>query len=233
MTWGRDHAQGAEEYIQANPDDFEWDGSVLMPYGTSVWGASATSALSDCDYVIAGAFMGGLIGFVNEYKTAEYDGTFVITDQNVGFWSTYVANCGRENLNGTLWPHNGRYWSVDGDYVGDLLTNTIIAEYCTDEEKAYFENQPTAGTVWIMLYYITELLREAVNQADSIDDIDGELLYDIAQTMTIEIEGYPTLGFTDTVRALLHYTRVYEYNAQINDFSRLGADEWITIPGFE
>jgi len=233
MTWGRDHAAGAETYIANHPDNLVYDGAQLAPYGTTTWGSSITSELSDCDYVICGMFSSGLTGFIDEYRTAGYDGKFVLTDQNLGFWALYQASCDPADIDGLLWASNGRSWVSEPGYFGDLITDTLIPDYCTETEKSYFQNDQIASLTLCCYYYVTEVIREAVSQVDDIDDITGELIYEIAQELELSLDGYPDLSFSDTNRSLLHYTRVYEWNSSTSAFDNISGDEWINIPGFD
>jgi len=230
MTWGIDFSNGAQDYCAAHSDNFTWVGSYLAPYPqTTAWSAGVEQ-LKDCDYIICGAFGGGAATFITEYRNKEYDGKFVGHDPWGAFWETYVDSCGKTALDETLIMSNYGYYLADSYAIDDVLKR-IVVTYGTQQQRDLL-----AGSSWsvnptfMVAYSQMELLREAVKSVEDPADITGELLYNITITQQLNIEGFPTLGYSATNRVLLPFTRVYEYSSIADNFHMVG--DWVRIPGF-
>jgi len=229
ITYGIDHNKGAKEYAEANPDKFEWVGTYLAPYGTSTW-SSEVESLKDCDYVICGAFAGGAAGFINEFRAKGYTGRTVHTDSNMGFWDVYLAACGEEYLNGAIWLNNTGYPKTD-TYPTIELLNDIVDSAGTAVQDAIDTLPQVVTACFLQFNYLVEMLREAVDQVENPDDIDGDLLYDIITTMDFELTGYPSLGYTSTLRVSQLAGKVFEYSELAGDFHEVHS--WIIPPSYE
>lgn len=230
-SFGNGHNDGAKDYAEAHTDKFVWGGSEMIAGASEVlnWGASVTNLL-DCDYIICGTFGKGLGSFVYAARAMGWTGKFVLTDANVGFWTAYIAQLPAGYLDNSIWSANGRYYLDldDQSDFGKILTDEVIANYATDDEKTAFQTMLSAETNLLVAYFATEMLREALKNVDDPDDLTGEMLYEAATTLVLTDLGddYPSdIGFTATSRVLLPYSRIYEYTD--NDWQKVA--DWIAV----
>jgi len=229
MSFGIDHATGAEDYADAHPDKFDWVGTELAPYGTASW-ATEVEKLKDCDYIVIGAFAGGAASFINEFSGKGYDTIFVHSDPVMGFWnSVTLPTCGSEELDGDIWSCMARYYRTDPGEIGDIITDKLIPTYCTAEEAEAFQNTAPYSCVANLCndYFVVEVIREAVSNLEDPADLTSEIMYDtiFSEDFDFELEGYPDFTYTKESPVMMRWTRIYEYSATLGDFER--ASDWI------
>ncbi len=235
MGYGIDRKNSMEDYTAAYPDKFDYVGAQMAPYGTTSW-TTEVEALKDCDYIIHGAFASGAAAFMatmraNGYTTPK----FCMIGPDTGFMSIYLDTPGKEALDGSLWAADAGYWKSDISEIADI-TRDLLDDYFTGDlasQKAWIEGggMPSLPTVTIGWLVVIETIREAVSQVDDPADITGELIHDVAETMMFSYDGWPTLNYSETLRALLIYEKVYEYSATADDWHPAG--DWIKAPSYE
>ena len=230
MSFGIDHAKGVQDYCQANPDKFDWVGAELTPYLTVTWSAEVND-LKDCDYIVVGAFAGGVSTFIRQYRDAGYDAKFVFDDASVSFInSVYLSVITPKELEGSIWVSFNHYLKNDPSALGDILNDNIIPNYAGDQATYMLNNPWAAESFCLGGHAVMEAWRDAVAQLDSgqeISDIDGEMLYDSLTSLQIDITGYPTIGWSTTSPLLFNDIRVYTFDDDIIDFQSLS--DWISL----
>lgn len=233
---GQDHYNGAKDYSEASTK-LDWvEGSAQISYmGTSTWTASQVDSVKDCDYLICGCLAGAAGNFINEYRGKGYDGQFVFTDSSESYWTIMAGLCsnGLTDLDDSIWISNGGYLRAE-TYPAITLLKQIIEDYGSDALNRMLTDHYSYGIepVWIHFLYCVEMLREAVAAVDDPKDITGEQLYNIATSMEFTLEGYPDMGYTDTIRTLLIADKIFQYDATADDFSAI-SDDWVIFPDFE
>jgi len=229
MSFGIDHAKGVKDYCEANPDKFDWIGSELAPYGTTTWSAEVNN-LSTCDYIVVGAFAGGVSSFIKEFRDAGYDGKFVFDDASVSFINNvYLLVLTPDELEGSIWTSFNHYLSYDPSALGDILNDTVLPDYAGDQATLMASNPWASESFVIGGIAAMEAWRDAIAQLESdqeVSDIDGEILYNSLTSLHVDITGYPTIGWSTTSPILFNAIRVYTFDQNISDFLKLS--DWIT-----
>jgi len=235
MSYGIDRRNAVEDYIDDYPDDFDYAGAKMAPYGTSSW-TSEVEALKDCDYIIVGAFAGGAATFIGTMRTAGHtDPVFVMNGNDLGFMSVYVVNPGKKAIDGTIWAADQGYYKTDFDWMSEW-TRDLLDNYFDDADSNQVEaikrgECNAVSTMAACLLVPIEILAEAIEGLEDPADVTGEMIYDVATTYTMSYEGYPDVAFSATKRVLFIYMKMYEYSATANDWHPVS--DWITAPGYE
>lgn len=202
--------EGAEEYADAHPDQYDWQGAYTSPPGTFTW-TPEVEALKDCDYVMPPIHMGN---YVREYRIAGHGAKFIGSGAQAAF--LYLIN------DAHLWPE-----------IDDMLFFGITAWWNDDTEAAQFmrdrlfENHSQTEAEEIMsdgsaygaidaLNQMVEIIRNAV-EAVGPENFSSEALYEAAISYEQVSDGVVRASYSDTKRAALDMLPVYEVDAEAKD----------------
>lgn len=223
-AYGKTTDAGARLYAEAHPDQVEWVGSYLSPYGTVVW-STEVEALKDADYIFICAPGVAPAGFMTEYRGRGYDGVFVGTDSMSSYVKTYADRVTWAGLDGTVTAQAMGWYDRDSDVV-DLANQLLDANHApADAAKMRYNISYIGG--FQQHYFGFAILREAVKRVGA-EAFDGQAFYDTALDYTLQLRGYPDLGFT-TLRYTPSDTTLYRWSAADENLVKL--TDW--IPGVE
>jgi len=225
-AWGKDNAQGAEEYCAAHSDKFDYKGTYLAPVGTGMWSAEVAQTMG-VDYVQTcanGATMPA--SYIGQYRNA--GGTAITFDsESVSAYAGYVVDTiGWDAVNGHI---NCQTWGWWG------LTQWPEVEYVRHVLEKY---HPKEAAEWIhagmgymggaaMQLFGLQTIVSALN-AVGVDNFTGETYYNHALTYSAEWAGDPR-GFTADSRVVTNDMIILEWNANQEDLIMV-SDGWLPVP---
>jgi len=212
------------EYCQAHPDEFQWAGGFLAPWGTMTWGGEVEK-LKDCDYISGFAYPTG--SFIREFRSKGHTATFIGTSGQPVYRGFFVDMCGWEALDGMLTTSANLWWNEVSPKVE--LAEELLYEYRPGqaEEIIYAGSGYLAG--YHSVYALFEVLRKAVEEVGA-ENFDGEAFYNAAikfKTAGSMWEGYPEWSFGETERHFVKHVQIYQWNAEVGDLIRVS--DWLPL----
>ena len=199
-----------EQWIQDNPDKFEWIGAEIAPYGTTSWFAEA-NRLKDCDWIIVGAVGPGVSTFVNQATSAGFTGRYVVNWPQVAFWDTFLHACGEEAFIGTAFVNESPFYWEDAPTSDNI--KAVLEKYHPDQIT------DSLNVVINSCRSVIECIRAAADEVGA-DNVDGEAIYNAALNIKFPPEilgheaGYGTDRPSNMQRDCRPSARVYIYNPE-------------------
>ena len=210
---------GAEEYANAHPDQYEWEGSHLAPLGTFIWEAEA-EALKDCDYVLPPVPPNA---FVRAFRNKEATATFLGSDAHVAFLGQLSDADLWEECDGMMVIRPFRWWNEEGELVD--LTKQLLNENHPDDAESII--QKGVGYITVQPAYIMlEMVRATVEAVGNIN-FSSEAMYEVAQSFAITIDGCHH-SFSETKRTSNDELNIDQLRAAEKDLFRMH-DDWLPI----
>ena len=219
----KDVTAAINDYVDENPDDFEYVAGPVVPMNTMSW-YGEVETLKNCDYIYLPSTGVGIPTFVTEYRGKGYQAKFLGLDAMSAFTKLIIDAVGWDHMDGSLTAHTTPYWTDESpivDKVKDLL------DTYRPDEKDYIIS---VGLGYISIYFCAavqfELLRAAVEEVGA-ENFDPQAYYDAAANFNWTTEGLPTrgYGFTETKRYARKDFKVYEWDAQSKQL--LAASDWV------
>jgi ABC-type branched-subunit amino acid transport system substrate-binding protein len=214
---GTDREAAFEEYCQAHPDKFDVVGSFLVPSGT-MSPVGEVQKLKNCDYIWAHSIQGAY--FIKTYRDSGYHAQFLGSSTSFGFFEFFQDSVGWEKLDGYMITMIVPWWDEDNAAV--TLTKEFIDRYHPGKSPE------DMGASYYGAFFDTlavfEILQQAVTDVGAAN-LSGQALHDTAVKYSLQYEGLPEYGFTDTVRYLVHGVAVYEWSAESEGLVRLS--DWM------
>ncbi|MFO8011531.1 MAG: ABC transporter substrate-binding protein [Dehalococcoidia bacterium] len=225
LTWAtpayEEFMQGFEQYVEAHPEQFEWEGKFMEDAGTFIWDNQANE-LKNADYVfLPGA---GLVPAAKALRDYGSEAKFLLSDSHTGFLGM-VRDAGLvEAFDGSLWALPCRWWNDDTSIVN--LAKQMLVDYHGQSE---LEKQMALGGNYVTTAHMLKGMLDAVRQ--TVEDVGAEnfssqALYDTLIGFTADYgEGYEPWGWTETSRYGYDYFRIYQFDKTQNDLVNTD-DEW-------
>jgi hypothetical protein len=220
-THSLERVRAAKEWVQNNPDEFEWMGEEIGPMGTVSWLAEATR-LKDADYLIMAAFGSGLITFVNEARAIGFKGDFIIGWAQVSHWEAILEGCGSENLDGTIFPSEQPLWFEEN--LPSVYVRTVVEKYHPDMVTEMLSE--VANDVRI----IAEIIGAAAEQV-GVENVDGEAIYKASLNMRFpeEISDVPDMVAGFNTERPERLQRQYKPSARMFEYRADYEYEWFKL----
>ncbi len=208
----------AEEYCEAHPDQFEWEGTYLT--NMSMTWTPEVHALKDCDYVIPPMVMAS---FVKEYRDAGHTAKFLGTDAQAAFLGLIGDARLWGKIDGMLFLRVTRWWNEEGTMV-DLAKKLLYDYHPGSAEDAM--RRGSSYLVVSQLYMMLQIIADAV-EAMGPQGFSSQALYNAAKSFSLTIDDI-TFSFNDTKRTCINYCGMYEASAAAEDLFRADP-EWLAI----
>jgi len=220
-----DDDRALKEYASAHPDQIEYVGARIVPFGQIGW-SGVVEALKNCDYIEAKGYPMG--PFIREFQSRGYRARFF----DVGTASSYrgflVDQLGWEALDGVLTPNMFLMWN-ENDPVVDFA-KTLLYRY---HSKAEVEKTIYAGGAYVggirELVAVFQIVETAI-KAVGAENFSPQAFYDAAvhyKTTGTLWEGQPQWSFSETKRYLADDIAIYKFDASVKDL--VWVDGWIPL----
>ncbi len=221
--WAEPYSQtfldGMEEYVDAHPDQYEWEGEYLTNFAFT-WGPEV-DALKDCDYVMP---PGPMQNFIREYRGAGYDAQLIGTDFQIAMLEMVDALDVWDEADGMIIIRPGQWWNEDGELIS--LAKELLNENHPDDAEYVKSTGPGYQTMRGM-YIMLEILRETI-ETTGTENFSSEALYEAAQSYSLILDDVQMHSFTDTKRTSLDHMGIYRLDGAEQDLFRL-VPEWIPV----
>ncbi len=218
------HDIALREYALDHPDQIEYVGGFIAPFGQIGWGGEVEK-LKDCDYVEAMGFPMG--PFMKEFQMRGYSARFF----DIGTASSYrgflVDQLGYEALDGTLAPNMSLMWNEETAIV-DLAKELLYRYHPGDADEAIYAGLAYVGGMH-QLVAIFHLIEQAIAEVGA-ENFNSQAFYDVAveyKTGGPMWEGYPEWGFSETKRYLADHVAIYKFDAEVEDLVWVGG--WLDL----
>jgi len=211
--------EGMKEYAEAHPEQFEWEGHYLTDFGF-IWD-SEIEALKDCDYLYPPVPMHV---FVDGYRAAGYDATFIGTDPHAGFLDMIDKAELWDEIDGMLFIRGSRWWTEEGVII-DLTKEILQANHASSAEEIKRSGVGYLSTSCI--YQLMQIIRNAAANAGP-QNLDAQAVYDATVNYTEVIDGVDRYSFDQTKRCSTNYYVIYAADQERKDLFRADAD-WIPV----
>jgi ABC-type branched-subunit amino acid transport system substrate-binding protein len=216
---GTTRESAIKEYCQAHPDKFDLVGSFLVPSGT-MNPVGEVQSLKDCDYIYAHSIQGAY--FIKNYRDSGYHAQFLGSTNSYGFYEFYQSLDGWERLDGYVSTMIVPFWDEENDAV------TLVKEFIDRYHPG--KTPEDMGASYYGAFFDTlavfEILQQAVTEVGAAD-LDGQTLLNTAVKYSLEVEGLPEYGFSNTVHYLVHGMAVYEWSAESEGLVKLS--DWLPL----
>jgi hypothetical protein len=210
-----DDDRALKEYASAHPDQIEYVGARIVPFGQIGW-SGQVEALKNCDYIEAKGFPMGT--FIKEFQNRGYHSRFF----DVGTASSYrgflVDQLGWEALDGVLTPNMSLMWNEPVPVVD--FAKTLLYRY---HSKGEAEATIYAGLAYVggihNLVAVFQIL-ETVIKTTGAENFNPQAFYDAAVQYKTEgplWEGQPQWSFSETKRYLADDIAIYRFDASVKD----------------
>lgn len=208
-----------EEYAEAHPDQFEWIGGYVNPFGTFTWGHEV-EALKDADYIFPCVIM---TNFVKEYRDAGYSAKFIGT----GIHTAFIRQIGEarlwDEIDGMLFIMAGKWWGEEGTLI-DLTEDLLYKNHPSEAEKIMKEG---SGYMSLSNWYpMFDIIAKTI-EATGPDDFDSQALFDTAESYSRTIDGIKRFSFSNTKRDAIDSFRIFKASADEEDLV-LADPEWLS-----
>jgi hypothetical protein len=214
-------AAAIKEYCQAHPDEFDYVGSFLSPFG-ALSSVAEVRGLKDCDYIYAQNMPAG--EFINAYHAKGYDRAIFVCDAcDVGYYDYFVDLCGWQALDGMITTNTAPWWNEQNNHAIAFIKE-IIKRYhpgvIPEDMGASY------GGGFFLIFPFLEVARQAVEEV-GLQNFDGQAFYNAAVKFSLTFEGLPPAGFTQTSRVFQHYVAIHEWRADVQSMVRIS--DWMPV----
>jgi hypothetical protein len=221
-----DDDRALKEYASAHPDQIEYVGARIVPFGQIGGWSGAVEALKNCDYVEAKGYPMG--AFIREFQGRGYSTRFF----DVGTASSYrgflVDQLGWEALDGVLTPNMFLMWN-EHDPVVDFA-KTLLYRY---HSKVEAEKTIYAGGAYVggipELVAVFQIVEAAIAEVGA-ENFSSQAFHNAAVKYTTGgplWEGHPQWSFSETKRYLADDIAIYKFDASVKDM--VWVDGWIPL----
>ena len=207
-----------EAYAEAHPDQFEWMGEHLTPFGTFTWGPEV-EALKECDYVFPPVIM---TSFVKEYRTAGYTGKMMPGGVQSAFMKAIDDADLWDELDGSLFMQTAKWWGDTGELI-DLTEELLYKNHPSDAEEI-----KRAGSGYVALqswYPYFDMISKTVERVGA-ENFSSQELYETAINYSLMVDGVEHVSFSDTKRSGPNYFRMYKIDGTKKAVV-IGDTEWV------
>ncbi len=208
---------GMEEYCDAHPDQFTWEGGYLTNF-SQIW-TPEVEALKDCDYVMPPG--GGWPTFGREFRDAGGIGKFICFESQAAYIGLSAQSIGWDGIDKSLVTLPNRWWNEDTQIPN--LAKQLLSEKHPDSVDEIIQ----AGTSYIGpigAYYAALSIIADTLSTYGPQNFNSKVLYDTAQSFSMAYGGCEELNFTDTKRVSWNHLGVYEVSAAEEDIVRKDTD---------
>ncbi|MBM3132975.1 MAG: ABC transporter substrate-binding protein [Chloroflexi bacterium] len=219
-SWNEAYAnwwmEAMEDYAKAHPDQFEWVGGYLTPFGTFTWGPQVDK-LKNTHYVFPCTIM---TSFVREFRQAGGEAKLIGASTHAAFFGNISDARLWDQINGMLLICSSRWWNEEGTVID--LTKELLYENHPDQAEEIIRLGVGYITT-VNLYELLELIAQTV-KAVGAENFSSETLYETAQSYTLTIDGAPRYSFSPTKRWATNLYATYEARAAEETIVRLHED---------
>ncbi len=208
-----------EEYAEAHPEQFEFEGAHLQNY-SFVWGAEV-EALKDCDYVFLPTPMHA---FVRQFSEAGHETTFIGTDFQAAFMGMIDTGDLWADMDGALFVRSSKWWNEEGPII-DLIKEVLVENHASDAEEIM--RQGTGYLTMGQWYQMLEIIKRTV-EAVGPENFSTQTLYDTTISYSEELDGLELFSYGANKRVTPNYYRIQE--ARATERNLFTADpEWLPV----
>jgi len=220
-----DYKNWIDDYLEANPDKFDWKGHHAPPMGTTTWSLESQK-LRDCDYVIVSIVGPGTGSFIKEMRQRGYDGDFLSgIDAFPGFWDLIREVNTPDSLYGCSVIHFLPWWNDGGSFVQEAKDR--LAKYRTEAEAGPLLRSSNYFSGSGMALLAVDAIRRAVDQV-GVDNISAEAIQDALVNTNLVVEGWGNPWEFQDTNACARTARMYDWDLQLEDW--VGTGEWYDVP---
>ncbi len=212
--------RGAEEYIEAHPDQYDWEGGHITGIKFT-WQAEA-EALKDCDYIIPPTMMNQ---FVKECRSVGYTGKFIGTAVHTAFFNLIDEDDIWDEIDGMRIVMPNTWWNEETEIIN--LAKELLEKYHPGQLEEVMRTSSGYLTV-NSIYIMFELIRKTVNEVGP-DNFSSQALYNAASDFSLTMDGRITDSFNETKRLSRDWFAIYEFDAEERELIRLNPDEWLEV----
>ncbi|NQT74683.1 MAG: ABC transporter substrate-binding protein [Chloroflexi bacterium] len=209
-----------EDYAEAHPDKYEWEGGYLAPF-TFVWTAEV-EALKNCDYIYIPTMP---VAFMTQYREAGYTAKFLGSEPQAAFIGMIDDANIWDEVDGSLFIRGTRWWNEEGELMN--FAKERLHEYHPDEAEEIMRTgvgyMPMGGAYYVMV----DIIRQAVESVGA-ENFNSQALYDAAQSYSLVVDGIQRYSFNETKRYANDSLAIYELRADEKDLFRADP-EWIPV----
>ncbi|NQT72358.1 MAG: ABC transporter substrate-binding protein [Chloroflexi bacterium] len=213
-TYGIAILDGAEQYANDHPDQFEWTGTHLTPY-TFTW-EEQVDLLIDCDYVIPPIPMNR---FVQQYREAGGAAKFIGTHAHDAFLGSVRSADLWDEMDKMLFIRASEMWVEE-----DSTIVTLMLDLLKENHPGRVAEVIQSGCGYLTGYnycVMLELIREAVLLVGE-HNFDSQAIFDAAKTFSIKLDDVERETLSDDSRLSINYLVMYELNAAEKKLFRVG-----------
>ncbi len=217
-SYGVDCLAGAEEYVKAHPEQYEWAGGYISNW-SFVW-TEEVEGLKDCDYVFPPIPPNN---FVRQYREAGHSAKLIGTDAHVAFLEQLDDAGLWEEFDGLLFIKPSQWWNDEGEIIA--LTNELLQIYRPHEA----EEIKRTGTGYMaiqQLYVMFELIKAAAEIVGP-EKLNSQAIYDASQSFSLTVDGCPH-SFSQSKRTSVDALAVYELRGAEKDCFRVDP-RWLPV----
>ncbi len=212
-TYGSAILNGAEQYANDHPDQFEWTGTYLTNY-TFTW-EEQVEALLDCDYVIPPIPMSS---FIQQYREAGGAAKFLGTHAHDAFLGSVDSADLWDEMDKMLFIRASEMWIEEDSTIVNLMRDLL---YENHPERAQEVIQSGCGYLTGYNYSVMlELIREAVSLVGA-KNFDSQAIFDAAKAFSLTLDDIERETLSDGSRMSINYLVMYELNAAEKNLLRV------------
>jgi hypothetical protein len=220
-----DYDKALKEYSRDHPDQIEYVGARIVPFGQIGWSAEV-EAMKNCDFVDAVGFPMG--AFIKEFQDRGYHTRFFDVLTAGSYRGFLVDQLGWQALDGVLTPNMSLMWNEPVPEVE--FAKTLLYRY---HSKGEADSAIYAGLAYVggihELVAVFQILETAI-KAVGAKDFSPQAFYDAAVNYKTEghlWEGQPQWSFSETKRYLADDIAIYKFDASVKDL--VWVDGWIPL----
>lgn len=217
-NYGQDFLAGAEAYVMAHLEQYEWAGGFLSDW-SFVWDEEI-EALKDCDYVLPPLPPNQ---FVKQYRKGGGKAKLIGSDAHIAFLTEIERDDSWSDFDGMWLVMSAQWWNDTGEIVD--LTKTLLQTYRPDEMDEIIET----GIAYLstqQIYVMLELIKEA-SASVGPENLNSQAIFDAAKSFSITVDGCPH-SYNENKRTSSDALSVYEIDAAKKDIFREGPS-WLPV----
>lgn len=218
-NYGADCLAGAEEYVRAHPEQYEWIGGFLSDW-SFLWDREV-EALKDGDYVFPAIPPNQ---FVKQYRAGGGTAKLIGSDAHIAF----LADVERDNLwqefDGMWLVKPSQWWNDDGEIVD--LTYEILQKYRTSDEVEEIMETGIGYMATQQIYVMFELIKES-SASVGRENLNSQAIFDAAKSFSITVDGCPH-SYNENKRTSSDALAIYEIRAAEKDIFRADP-RWLPV----
>lgn len=212
--------EAIETYCEAHPEQFEWVGGHLTPFGTFTWGPEV-EALKDCDYLFPPVIM---TNFVKEYRAAGYSAKMLAASVQSAFMTAIDDAKLWDELDGALFMQTSKWWGDEGELI-NLTEELLMKNHASSAEKI---RRAGSGYIAMQAWYpYFDMIAQTVERVGA-ENFTSQELYETAISYSLMVDGVEHITFSETKRSGPNYFRMY----RMSDAEKavvVADTEWIPV----